>query len=59
MKILRLQAVMAMTGLARSTIYLYMKQGNFPKAIKLGSRSVGWLEQELNEWIVSKQSERA
>lgn len=51
MKVHRIQAAMAMTGLPRSTIYLYIKNGKFPKAIKLGERSVGWLESDLLEWI--------
>ena len=28
-----------------------MKEGNFPKPIALGPRSVGWLESEISEWI--------
>jgi len=28
-----------------------MARGTFPKAIKLGARSVGWLESEINAWI--------
>lgn len=59
MKVLRLNAVIAMTGLPRSTIYLYMKKDAFPKSIKLGERSVGWLEEEIQIWISEKQGERA
>lgn len=59
MKILRLNAVMEMTGLPRSTIYFYMKNETFPKPIKLGERSVGWLEEELRAWIANKKIERA
>ena len=49
--ILRLPAVKAYTGLSRSTIYLRMSQGAFPKSILLGPRAVGWLESEVDEWI--------
>ncbi|MBA4709125.1 AlpA family transcriptional regulator [Aquitalea magnusonii] len=59
MKILRLNAVMEMTGLPRSTIYLYMKQQAFPLQVKLGVRSVGWLEEEICSWIEERRCERA
>ena len=47
MKILRLNAVLARTGLSRATVYRYMKLNEFPQAIKLGLRSVGWAEHEV------------
>ena len=50
-KILRLREVKTRTGLGRSTIYLRIAQGNFPKSIALGERAVGWLESDLDEWI--------
>ena len=50
-QILRLTDVIAMTGLSRSTIYLRMVQGKFPKKINLGSRAVGWISSDVNEWI--------
>lgn len=50
--ILRLPAVMASTGLSRSTIYLRIAQGTFPKPVNLGgARAVGWLESEIQEWL--------
>lgn len=51
MVILRLPDVTARTGLGRSMIYLRMKEGSFPKSIKLGGRAMGWLESEVEEWI--------
>ena len=53
-RILRLPEVKAMTGLSRSTIYEYKKSGIFPETIKLGPRSVGWLEQDIMDWIKEK-----
>lgn len=52
MRVIRLKAVMDYTGLARSTIYKYIKEGLFPKPISLGSRSVGWIQSEVEEWIL-------
>ena len=50
-QIIRLKDVIALTGLSRSTIYLRMVQGKFSKKLNLGSRAVGWLSSEVNEWI--------
>ena len=49
--ILRLPAVKATTGLSRSTIYLRVTEGTFPKPVGLGSRAVGWLEAEIQDWV--------
>jgi prophage regulatory protein len=49
--ILRLPTVIARTGLSRSSIYLKISQGAFPKQISLGTRTTGWLESEINSWI--------
>jgi prophage regulatory protein len=52
--IIRLPDVIAQTGLARSTIYLYVSNGTFPKPIKLGESAVGWVSAEVDAWITSK-----
>ncbi|HYW77217.1 MAG TPA: AlpA family transcriptional regulator [Gammaproteobacteria bacterium] len=49
--ILRLPAVKARTGLSRSTIYLRIAEGSFPKPVSLGGRAVGWIEAEVNDWL--------
>ena len=49
--ILRLPNVKASTGLSRSTIYLRISQGTFPKPVKLGGRAVGWVQTEVQEWL--------
>lgn len=49
--ILRLPAVKARTGLSRSTIYLRISEGRFPKPVSLGDRAVGWVEAEINDWL--------
>lgn len=49
--VLRLPKTENRTGLKRSTIYLGIAKGTFPKPIKLGSRAVGWLESDIDEWL--------
>ncbi len=57
-QLLRLNQVEKKTGLRRSQIYLYMKNGIFPRSIKIGPSSVAWLESEIDEWINLKLSGR-
>lgn len=52
--ILRLPAIKARTGLSRSTIYLRVAQGAFPKQVSLGGRAVGWLESEIDAWLTAR-----
>ena len=50
-RFLRLPEVLARTGLSRSTIYVRLEQGLFPRPVSLGGRAVGWIESEVDEWI--------
>lgn len=50
-KILRLPDVKACTGLSRSSIYLRISEGTFPKPVALGDRAVGWVEAEVIGWV--------
>lgn len=52
--ILRRKQVEQRTGLARSTIYQYMKDGAFPKSVALGPRAVGWIEADISAWILQR-----
>ncbi|GGM23607.1 helix-turn-helix transcriptional regulator [Pseudomonas asuensis] len=58
MRIIRLKEVMETTGLARSTVYKYISEGIFPKPVSLGERCVGWVESEVQEWILARIEER-
>ena len=48
---MRLPAVMNRTGLARSTIYAMIKQGTFPRQIKLSLKCAVWTESDIAAWI--------
>lgn len=52
--ILRLPAVKERTALSRSTIYLRIANNEFPVPISLGGRAVGWLEEDINNWLEQK-----
>jgi prophage regulatory protein len=58
-KILRRPDVEERTGLSRSTLYQWMKEGTFPKPVALGARLVGWRENEIDEWLAARETKAA
>ena len=58
LSILRRKQVEKRTGLSRSTIYLRIQEGTFPRPIKLGARAVGWLENEIEAWLAERMEIR-
>ena len=54
LRLIRLPEVIDRVGLSRSTIYMFMQQGKFPKSIKLGSRAVAWNAEEIDARIQEK-----
>jgi prophage regulatory protein len=58
-RILRRAEVEARTGFKRAHIYHLMKEGRFPKAMRLGVRAVGWDSVEIDQWISDRLRERA
>lgn len=53
-KFLRLGSVLARVGLSRSQVYKMIGSGQFPSQVKLSSRSVAWIEEEISEWMSGK-----
>lgn len=58
-RILRLPAVKQKTGLSRSQIYRLMEDENdpFPKQVVLSDRLVGWIEEEIDRWLLRRVSQ--
>lgn len=50
-QIIKLSEVRNTTGLSGSSIYRMAAAGTFPKPIKLGERSSGWIGSEVEQWI--------
>ena len=50
-KFLRLSAVIAQTGLSKSSIYSQIQERTFPAQIHIGTRAVAWLESDIEEWM--------
>ncbi len=50
-RILRLRAVLARTGLSRSTLYRQIAAGTFPRQKQISTRCIGWYESDINAWL--------
>lgn len=50
-RILRLPAVLDLTGLSRSTLYRKIRAGTFPRQVALSTRCAGWRESSLSAWM--------
>lgn len=53
--ILRIHDVLSLVGVSRSTLYAWIAADFFPKPVGLGVRSVGWREEAVEAWILSRQ----
>lgn len=58
-KLIRLHAVLSMTGLSRTTVYDLMRRDGFPKNIPIGQRARAWRESDIQQWILERIEEAA
>lgn len=54
LRFIRIEAVRDRTGLSRSTIWRLERKGDFPKHRRLSVNAIGWLEAEVDEWVISR-----
>ena len=52
-RFLRLDEVLHVTGLSRNTVYRRIREGTFPKQLRIGPNSVVWRQSEIVEWMNS------
>ncbi len=50
-KYIRIQDLTEKYGMARSTVYYWMRKRGFPKPIKIGERRVVWSVDDVERWI--------
>jgi prophage regulatory protein len=50
-RLMRLPEVEETTGLKKSTIYLLMKRGEFPRSVQITARCVAWPESRVLSFV--------
>ena len=54
-KLLRLEAVISLIGMKRSWILQTVKDGKFPKPLRLSPRAMAWRQSDVMEWINAQE----
>jgi prophage regulatory protein len=57
-RLIRFKEVIQRTGRSRAAIYQAMEHSDFPKTVKLGPKSVAFVESEIDDWIASRIAKR-
>ena len=53
-RLMRLEEVLEVCKLSKSTLYQLMSQGLFPRPVLVGARAVRWRESEVIAWLAAR-----
>lgn len=56
--ILRRPEVVAATGLSYTSLFRLMREGRFPRPIRLSAKAAGWVAAEVEGWLKERIIER-
>ncbi|GAA0513696.1 AlpA family transcriptional regulator [Tatumella terrea] len=57
-RLIRLSEVQKRTGYSKAWIYKMLSGNRFPKPVKIGARSIAFVEGEIDAWINERIAER-
>ncbi len=57
-RVIRKPELLNMVGLSDPTIWRMEREGSFPKRLRLGGNSCGWLESEVTNWLSERMEAR-
>ncbi|MGF6153961.1 helix-turn-helix transcriptional regulator [Pseudomonas fluorescens] len=49
-RFLRIDEVLHTTGIGRNTLYRRIREGTFPKQVRIGPNSVAWRQSAIAQW---------
>ena len=53
-RLVGIHEVQELTSLSHSSLYSFMRQGLFPKPLRVGPKAVRWLESDLQQWMETR-----
>ena len=53
-RLIRLPEVLRLCGISRSALYEMISRNEFPRPVRIGARSVGWRQGDVQEWLESR-----
>lgn len=51
-RFIRLDEVLHITGLGRNTVYRRIREGTFPKQVRIGPNSAAWRQSAISKWML-------
>ena len=57
-KLIPKRRLLQKVGLSYPTIWKLMREGKFPRAVKITDSKVGWIEAEVDSWIEALPRQR-
>ncbi len=58
LELLKLQEVINLLKIPRSTIYYLMRKNRFPKPLKLSERKIAWRVDQIKKWLNKLEKEQ-
>ena len=56
-KYIRAQELAAMLAVHRSTLWRWVRDGHFPRPVRLGPNTVAWDSTQLDAWLAGREGE--
>lgn len=53
-RMLSIKEVVSTVGLCRATVYNLVKKGEFPSAKRISAGRVGWLSDDVGQWMEAR-----
>lgn len=57
-RLIRINEVLHISGLSRSSLYANIQKGDFPAQVKLSKKASAWLYSEVSAWVTARAAER-
>ena len=57
-RLMRIREVLHLCGFSRATLYNQIKLHTFPAPVKLSARSVGWVQEDVMQWMAARIAQR-
>lgn len=54
-RIIKVPEVLERCAISRASLYRMLQRNEFPRQVRLGIRSVGFYEHEVNQWLADRQ----
>ncbi len=52
-RLLQIDEVKARVALSKTELYRRIKEGRFPRQVRLSARRVAWHEREIDAWVLA------